>query len=86
MCIDIVDIKKIRQLLKEIVKPNRVYYDCNECSAEKLAKQALDLLPCETCDGSGKIPIPIPHTCIGQTPGMLCNLCNLFKPCPDCQS
>jgi len=50
------DIAKIRQLLKSIVK----YYTKKDgqsnapFSVQQKLKQALALLPCETCDGSGK--------------------------------
>ena len=74
------DIVKIRQLLKKISLectpccnfPSDIF-PCRE--AHLLAKQALALLPCETCEGLGQIVVPRKGT-----PGVD------WEPCPDCQS
>ncbi len=75
------NIQKIRQLLKKV--ESSMSGSCEGWMKEDI-KEVLDLLPCETCNGTGEIPKPMP-----QEPHP-CNYVNLKRaertiPCPDCQ-
>lgn len=78
------DIQKIRQLLKKVI--SKLCKDCNsdDCSTQRGCQykdlfheinQALALLPCETCGGSGRLAKynQVGNLVVGDL-------------CPDCQS
>ncbi|KKM77859.1 hypothetical protein LCGC14_1365740 [marine sediment metagenome] len=58
-----------------------------ETSANEDQPKVIEQLGCKTCGGTGKLYIPLPHTCIGHTPGIRCRICENSEPCPcpDCQ-
>lgn len=52
--------KKIRQLIQEVRERVRCPHGenvggCDFCETTKLLEQALDLLPCKTCNGTGRV-------------------------------
>lgn len=71
------DITKIRQLLKDNLKyyTNKDGQSTAPFSVYQRLKEALALLPCETCGGAGQIAIPRE-----DTPGVD------WESCSDCQS
>ena len=74
---------KIRQLLKEA---SWLFFNDKD-GVDNLIHQALDLLPCETCNSTGQVPddFAAPYCSALRDTCIDCPISSTCNPCPDCQ-